>query len=94
MEPISENHTHLRIATLVPEDTPRSDEMETHWQKNQEITRLTLMEDFELGEEIQAGFAKSMFSSYTKEMNAQAELCMSAWRGVDDEKFGRSVVSS
>lgn len=30
--------------------------------------------------EIQAGFAKSMFSSYTKEMNAQAELCMSAWR--------------
>lgn len=30
--------------------------------------------------EIQAGFAKSMFSAYTKEMNAQAELCMSAWR--------------
>jgi hypothetical protein len=30
--------------------------------------------------EIQAGFAKNMFSAYTKEMNAQAELCMSAWR--------------
>ena len=30
--------------------------------------------------EIQAGFAKSMFSAYTKEMNAQAEICMSAWR--------------
>ncbi|MEZ6011366.1 MAG: phasin family protein [Hyphomonas sp.] len=30
--------------------------------------------------EIQAGFAKNMFSAYTKEMNAQAEICMSAWR--------------
>lgn len=30
--------------------------------------------------EIQAGFAKSMFSAYTKEMNTQAEICMSAWR--------------
>lgn len=30
--------------------------------------------------EIQAGFAKTMFSAYTKEMNAQAEIYMSAWR--------------
>ena len=30
--------------------------------------------------EIQAGFAKDLFSSYTNEVSAQAELCMSAWR--------------
>jgi len=30
--------------------------------------------------EIQSGFAKSLFSAYTSEMNAQAELCMLAWR--------------
>ncbi len=30
--------------------------------------------------EIQAGFAKSMFSSYTSEINAQAEIFMSALR--------------
>ena len=30
--------------------------------------------------EIQTGFAKDLFSSYTNEMSAQAELCMSAWR--------------
>ena len=30
--------------------------------------------------EIQTGFAKDLFSSYTSEMSAQAELCMSAWR--------------
>ena len=30
--------------------------------------------------EIQTGFAKSMFSAYSSEMSAQAELCMLAWR--------------
>ena len=30
--------------------------------------------------EIQSGFAKSLFSAYTSEVNAQAELCMLAWR--------------
>ena len=31
--------------------------MQAHWQKNQKITVTALMEDFELGEEIQSGFA-------------------------------------
>lgn len=30
--------------------------------------------------EIQSGYAKSMFSAYTAELTAQAELCMGAWR--------------
>lgn len=30
--------------------------------------------------EIQTGFAKSLFSAYTSEMSAQADICMSAWR--------------
>jgi len=30
--------------------------------------------------EMQSAFAKSMFSAYTTEMTAQAELCAAAWR--------------
>lgn len=56
-EPVSEGRTKIRLATLVPADVPRTDEMDAHWQKNQKITLVTLMEDFELGEEIQSGFA-------------------------------------
>ncbi len=46
-----------------------------------EVTQaITSAKDVREVMEIQAGFAKNMFSAYTKEMNAQAELCMSAWR--------------
>lgn len=30
--------------------------------------------------ELQSAFAKSMFSAYTTELSAQAELCVAAWR--------------
>ncbi|MEL6980416.1 MAG: SRPBCC family protein [Pseudomonadota bacterium] len=56
-EPRAADRTMVRIATLVPNSAPDTDEMRAHWKKNQEITRVTLFEDFELGEEIQAGFA-------------------------------------
>ncbi|MFC3614186.1 aromatic ring-hydroxylating dioxygenase subunit alpha [Lutimaribacter marinistellae] len=56
-EPLSEGRTALRLATLVPNDSPDTPEMQKHWQKNHQITHVTLMEDFVLGEEIQAGFA-------------------------------------
>jgi phenylpropionate dioxygenase-like ring-hydroxylating dioxygenase large terminal subunit len=56
-EPLSESVTHVRMATLVPRSAPETDEMQEHWDKNQKITVTALMEDFELGEEIQAGFA-------------------------------------
>ncbi|MDJ0614728.1 MAG: SRPBCC family protein [Rhizobiaceae bacterium] len=56
-EPVSEALTHMRMATLVPKSSPLTDEMQEHWDKNQKITVTALMEDFVLGEEIQAGFA-------------------------------------
>ena len=56
-EPRSEDLTTLRLATLVPKSAPDTEEMRAHWEKNHRITHQTLMEDFVLGEEIQAGFA-------------------------------------
>ena len=56
-EPVSEAVTHMRMATLVPRSAPQTEEMRKHWEKNQKITVTALMEDFELGEEIQSGFA-------------------------------------
>lgn len=56
-EPVSESITHMRMATLVPRSAPVTPEMQAHWDKNQKITVTALMEDFELGEEIQSGFA-------------------------------------
>ncbi|MDJ0820421.1 MAG: SRPBCC family protein [Paracoccaceae bacterium] len=56
-EPVSVDTTRFRMATTVPNSAPQNDEMEAHWRRNQKITVTALMEDFELGEEIQAGFA-------------------------------------
>ena len=56
-EPLAMDLTRIRMATLVPRAAPDTDEMQAHWQKNQTITVTALMEDFELGEEIQSGFA-------------------------------------
>lgn len=56
-EPVNEGLTKLRLATLVPGDTPETEDRDAHWKKNHEITTVTLMEDFELGEEVQSGFA-------------------------------------
>ena len=56
-EPVAADLTKMRMCTLVPRSAPETDEMQAHWDKNQKITVTALMEDFELGEEIQAGFA-------------------------------------
>ncbi|WP_170560179.1 aromatic ring-hydroxylating oxygenase subunit alpha [Ruegeria atlantica] len=56
-EPITHDLTHVRMATLVPRALPDTEEMQAHWDKNQKITVTALMEDFQLGEEIQSGFA-------------------------------------
>lgn len=56
-EPIAADRTRMRLATLVPDDRPETDETRAYWARNHAITRTTLMEDFVLGEEIQAGFA-------------------------------------
>lgn len=57
IEPISEAKTRFRMATVVPNNAPRTDDMEKHWQLNHRISLTALKEDFEIGEEIQAGFA-------------------------------------
>lgn len=57
MTPRSEGQTTVRMVTLVPADEPDTEEMQAHWDRNHQITLATLGEDFELGEEIQAGFA-------------------------------------
>lgn len=56
-EPVATDLTRIRMATMVPRAAPETDEMAAHWAKNQKITVTALMEDFELGEEIQSGFA-------------------------------------
>ena len=56
-EPLAVDRTRIRMATLVPRDAPETEEMQAHWQKNQTVTLTALAEDFELGEEIQSGFA-------------------------------------
>ena len=57
IEPMSVNKTRFRCATVVPASAPRTDEMEKHWQLNHRISLTALKEDFEIGEEIQGGFA-------------------------------------
>lgn len=56
-EPLSVGQTRFRMATIVPKSAPENDEMAAHWQRNHKISVTALKEDFELGEEIQAGFA-------------------------------------
>ncbi len=57
IEPVSEAKTRFRMATVVPTDAPRTEDMDKHWQLNHRISLTALKEDFEIGEEIQAGFA-------------------------------------
>ena len=57
IEPMAEDRTGVRVATLVPRSVPETDETQGRWEKNQKITMAALLEDFELSEEIQAGFA-------------------------------------
>ena len=51
-EPVAADKTILRIATLVPAANAGDTE---RWARNHQITRVTLDEDFALGEGIQAG---------------------------------------
>lgn len=57
MEPVSEQLTRFRMSTVVPKDAAQTDEMAKHWKRNHMISVMALKEDFELGEEVQAGFA-------------------------------------
>ncbi|WP_420338336.1 aromatic ring-hydroxylating oxygenase subunit alpha [Roseibium sp.] len=73
-EPVAADHTRVRIVTLAPKSYPDTEEMRERWAKNQLITTTALMEDFELGEEIQSGFASKgnpshLFGRYEGALN-------------------------
>lgn len=57
LEPVSAGRTRFRMATVVPKSAPETPEMDKHWHLNYQISLTALREDFDLGEEIQAGFA-------------------------------------
>ncbi|MEM9014579.1 MAG: SRPBCC family protein [Pseudomonadota bacterium] len=55
-EPISAGETKMRLVTLAPTTGPYAENKDAaHWKRNHEITMMTLDEDFEIGESIQAG---------------------------------------
>ncbi len=56
-EPISYTETRVRMATLAHSNEPQTVQKQAYWDKNQRITVTAIMEDFVLGEEVQAGFA-------------------------------------
>ena len=45
------------MATLAHSNEPQTVQKQAYWDKNQRITVTAIMEDFVLGEEVQAGFA-------------------------------------
>ncbi|MEM7284016.1 MAG: SRPBCC family protein [Pseudomonadota bacterium] len=53
--PVDVETTKLRLSTLVPKNRMEAEGDLAHWAKNHAITVQTLNEDFDIGEEIQAG---------------------------------------
>ncbi len=64
--PLASDRTHIRCVTLIPKSAgPLTEKAERHWQKNHDLTVSTLKEDFELGEQIQAGFSLGVNDALT-----------------------------
>ena len=58
LQPLAADRTVIRIVTLVPNDgEPLANPDPAHWDRNHEITKLTLTEDFDLNESAQQGIA-------------------------------------
>ena len=77
--PIGPGQTELRLSTVGPDQTPLSDDPQTHRKQNHRITVTTLSEDFEIGEGIQAGLSSGAnqhltFGRYEGALNAFADL--------------------
>jgi phasin len=80
------------MKTLTERATASTEVMRTIGSRNMDFFTRTLEQSVEATQamtsskdprkamEIQSGFAKSLFSAYTSEMSAQAELCMIAWK--------------
>jgi phenylpropionate dioxygenase-like ring-hydroxylating dioxygenase large terminal subunit len=60
MSPESAGETRITIQMLLPE-APDDTRAASHWAKNREITLEALTEDFEMGEEVQAGLSARAF---------------------------------
>ncbi len=82
LEPLSASSTRIRLSTLAPNDRVESEADRAHWEKNHAITLATLIEDFEIGESIQAGL----------ESGANDHLTFGRFEGALAE-FNRSVNS-
>ena len=56
--PLSESQTEVCLRTLVPQlESQAADQADDHWTRNHAITTTTLREDFDIGENIQAGLS-------------------------------------
>lgn len=82
-QPIGPGKTGMRLVTLAPKDGPLAEGKDhRHWQHNHKITMMTLQEDFDIGEGIQAGLASG----------ANDTLTFGRFEGALDT-FNRSVAS-
>ncbi|MDO3720528.1 aromatic ring-hydroxylating dioxygenase subunit alpha [Marinobacter sp. chi1] len=78
--PISVDQSEIFITPLIPKPVEDLTEKELdYWQRNREISLNTLDEDFELGEQIQAGMASGANSKLTFGRNEGALATFNAW---------------
>ena len=82
LEPLTASSTRIRLSTLAPNDRVECERDLAHWEKNHAITLVTLAEDFDIGESIQAGL----------ESGANEHLTFGRFEGALAE-FNRSVES-
>ena len=88
--PLAPDQTQVTITSLVPDD-PRefTEDRETHWQRNLDITDTVLTEDFELGEGIQ----RSLASGAIKEIHyGRNEWTLKAFNDNLDRLCGQGQV--
>ena len=86
MEPLSATSTRLRLNTLAPGNRLEREDDLKHWARNHEITVTTLLEDFDIGESIQAGLDSGAndyltfgrFEGALAEFNSQVEKALRA----------------
>lgn len=84
MVPLSEDRSEIVITPLIPKPVEDLTEKELgYWQRNREISLKTLDEDFELGEQIQAGMSNGANSQLTFGRNEGALAAFNTW--VEDQ---------
>ncbi len=74
LSPLAADRTELRLTTLAPKSEVTPEKAE-HWARNHKITSITLDEDFEINEAVQAGLTSGanthhMFGAYEGALNS------------------------